>query len=1284
MAEAEEKPAAQGEEDPDPGRDALMNAEGENAAGETGSGGTRAEAKPSAPAGPGIVRRALGWAIKWHPVVFLGAALALAAYAWVVYPKPQEREIPSARLLYNDGLDRLYRVINPDLPLLAATPSDEALAARNAFLNLFVFHRPNLKNYPEFINPHLLLGEANRLLAEFNPAMASKYYADAQAAYADAEVWETREDDARNLAVYVNANFLEGRAPPPDSPNGFGGGAVEFFEEHDEEITLRRNRRLEYIRYRLAEADVNLGRPETARQALEAIRQEVDGRRREEIRRMALDEAGGDTMPRRAFELGADEFLLLDFLLAKAYDGLNMQDRAKAWYLRYLASVPSGRNHAFVVDRLAAINMAEGELYHRVNPALAEQAYTAAIGYYQEMAASPSASRAQRDVASMGLANANARLADLSAGGEPTGIDDLNRAGRTIRGWLEEFSGQMLPRRTLALPKAVGDALAKPELLAPASRSVLDAAGGTLLSMAGGGLITPREKSRVYHTRALENFDRVAAANPGTEEGDRATVMAAREAWHLGRKEDTEARFARMIDPLSRPDLILAGRLGLATIALDRGDLDKAQMLMLGGYAHSLPLWFTLADADWRRIATRLGNPASRSEANPWLRVWETLPEEGTEIAAYAASGRRLDDEYVNRFLRAMNTLLRRADFYRPEYFVNPDRNFYLSSILSRDPELLTRHEIVWRNRMLLEESWPYDLSQRGVKNNIGFPPFPPGNELTPGGLVEESRVRELLSRLAVAWASGAAREPEREERLRRLMASNAAYLATLDKYHGDPGEILYAVAVNYESLAEIREAQGNHVEALSLTAAAARSYLDVSMRGRGSPREMDALLAAGDAFFRAGLLERTVESQKRFLERFGYTALPGTDGAMAVVRSENLLGRAYWFLSDMPAALESFGRNIPRRTPDRYKSIYYIGRVMMEEGAAENNPALLGSQDNPLPQLDRNGDPIIESALQAFNWLRQSEGINPAARAWRWSTFDLAKLRYIFAERARREWLAKPPDPAAPAGAEQPKPWLALYEEARTNLTEALDRYPLRRNGGVGISIRVEPEDYADTMAFRFETEYMLANTLLILAGGRKDEALAALARTHLANLVDRSRYANALFDPALDRFQVNSAVIREEVDGGSWDRGAPLPRTRLGDDEGPTHSPWRLREMLRNSMQLLAGEYFRAGDLAATREDGAGEAAGYYRQAYEAYQTLYDRFGFAFGSLAMLGMGDSLARLGRTDDADNHYRMARNIAEMQPPDTRSDGLLNIGPDFWGKRAEDRLEDRRGGYATP
>lgn len=1292
MAEAEENAESQQ-------GDALLDA-GDDAV--SAGNESSAEAAETVASGPGKIRRVLNWLWSWHPFILLGVALVLAFYAWSVYPEPEAQQAPPADLLYSDGLDRLYRVINPDLPLLAATPADEALAARNALLNLFVFHRGTLANYPQFVNPHLLLGEANRLLAEFNPSLADKYYQDAGAAYSDAALWESRENAPGNQAVYDDANFLGGAA-------GLTAGSVAseeaaaFLAEYGEEIALRRSRRNQYIRYRRAEADVHLGHPELARPVLEEIQREIDGRRREQLRWTIADGIGVDVPPRRAFEIGParrafeigpDEYDNLDLLLARTYDGLGLQEQARSWYLRYQDAMPGGRDHAFVVNRLADISMTEGEVYRRADPIRAEELFAAAAERYRELSESPAATPEQHGNAIAGLAKANSFLAGLIPDAPMTGVDELSAFGRRLRGWLEDFSGQPLPRRTLAVPSAIGNGLVKPEMILPGPHALAGTVAGRLVGMAGGGVTTPREKRRQYLTRALEYYDQLAAMLTGTEAGDRARVQAAKESWNLELKEATVTRLERMFDPLASEELVLAARLGLARAALDRGNLRNAQTLILGGYYHPAALWFTPSDADWRRIASRLGNPLNRAEPGALRRIWEILPDEGKEVAGYAASGRRLDDDYVARFLRSLNMVLRNRDMYRGEDFRSQNRNAYLSYLLARAPELLTAEDVVWRNRLLLEEAWPYELAQKGARSVVGFEPFPPGIEIAPWGMVSQEEVKAFLTSLGAVWSTAAAEADSPEERLRMLMESVEAYRAALDSYQGDAGEILYDLARNYEAMAEIRELRGEHSQALILTAAAGQSYFDVSLRARGAPREMDALLLSGDAFFRAGLLERTVESQNRFLERFGYTASSGSDAALSVVRAENLLGRAYWFMDDTDKALDAFRRNIGRRTPDRFKSIYYIGRVLMDKGVAANDTSLLGDANRPLPEFDRNGDPVIESALQAFNFLRQSQGINPTARAWRWATFDLARLQYLFAERSRREWERRAA--TEQTAEEEARPWLGLYDRARVTLTEALERYPLRRNGGIGLSVRVEPEDYADVMASRFEAEYMLAETLLVLAEARKDATLRSLARAHLENLRDPRRYAAPLFDETLDRFQLNAAVIRDEIEGGDWDARLPLPRTRLGDDEGPTHSPRQLRASLRNALLRLANQYFLAGEEAAGRqtdtddsvpqEQGTvpGEAESFYRRSYEVYQSLYDRFGVADGTQAMVGMGDALSRMGLREEAANHYRMAVNIAELQPDDVRADGRLDIGPAFWGRAASERLTDLQEGYRVP
>jgi hypothetical protein len=1237
----------------------------EAAAGGTDDAVVNAEA--AGPAWRGKLFRVLNWMLAWHPFIFMGMAAALALYAWIVYPEEESVQPPSPETFYYEGLDHLYRLMNPDLPLRLHDPADEALAARNSFLNLFVFHRSSLGDHPGIVNPHLLLGESNRLLAENNPELVEHAREDAAAAYADALLWEKAERAPAAAAAYAAANFFDRRSGAAEAAEA---APENFLSDNAVEIQLRQERRKEYLNFRLAESDIAMRRPDAARSILEDIQREVDARRREAFRRSLGNDAGAGDLPRRIFELGPDEYRQADLLLARAYDGTGRTDRAKFWYLRHRAGMPDERDLPLVDGRLAAMYAEEGDVYRRANPGLALAAFSAAAKHYESLIESPAAAPEQRLDAVLGLADANSHLADLTPAGEYTGTDRLIRAGETIRGWLEEFSGQPLPARTLAVPLATGKALARPEFILPLPESVGAAAAGSLVALAGGG-DTLQERRRGYLAKAIANYDLAASQLPPGEKRDRAAVQAARESWRLGRKRQTEERLEKLLNPLSSQELILAARLGLAASALDRGDLRKAGMLVLGGYAHPQPLRFDAQDADWRALAMKLGNPAGRIGPGAWRALWNAISPEGRNLALYVASGRRLDGVATDRFIGAMNGVLRRDDFYQADDFPSRDWNENLARLLARPPELLFEDETVWKNRLLLEEALPYDLRRRGAFGAISFAPFPSAAELSPGGLVDPDEVRDFLVSLAEEWAAVPLGAPPAEA-ARRLEGSAAAYRDALERFGGNPGEINHALALNRERLAAVREIQGRNREALSLTAEAARRHLESAIRARGSLGEMQSYLDAADGFFRSGLLERAAESLERFMERFGHSSIPGTEPTMAVIRADNLLGRTYWFLHDSDRALEAFRRNVPRRTPERFNAIYYIGRVLLDAGIARDAPELLGDDAQPLPPLDRENDPQIQTALQAFNYVRQAVGINPAARAWRWSSFDLARLRHVLAERARQA-------DSAPAGESGQRPWLDLYDRARENLTEVLERYVLDAGTKGGLSIQVEPADFADVMAARFEAEYLLAKTLLVLAEGRGSEEPAGLARAHFENLRDGRRYAAALFDPSLDRFHLNAAVIREMLGGN----GAPLERSRLGDTEGPPHSPERFRAMLQNALLLLANEYFRAGERILARNGAeAGDAEGLYRRSYAVWQDVRDRFGEPLGAQALVGMGDALSRLGRPDDAANHYRMARNAAAMVSP--AEAGGVDPDPGFWGGVAESRLQDMAGGFRVP
>lgn len=1207
---------------------------------------------PTVPAGPGLFGRVWGLLVAYHPFLALGAAGMLAIAAWLVYPKDVTVPPPAAETLYIDGLDRLYRTLSPDLTLRSGDPVIEAAAARASLLNLFIFYGETLQDYPWFINPYLLLAESNRLIALYNPDLARDFTTGSIKAYESALYWDER---LGNNEEYLLANY---GTPEEALPK-------EVLEE-------RIRRRTNYIKYRIALADITLGKVDEAIPVIQEMINEEKDRERDRTRRTASGIA--DSLPTRLFELGRQDYLDAPFHLAAALDRQGKYQEAMTEYRVFLRTVDNSPYRVEALRRIAEISSEDGDVYKTIEKDRALSSYLSAATEYDELAASPDATPEERRLARYHAALSYLSVAELEATGPKSWIDKLADSGETAARAVERATGHAWPGRAKALPAALGKLASSTGLWLPDPAGYVSAFGGATLTQVAVDGQSPYAQHLRLQNLAIERFDSVARDGPNDPLGIPARLRAAKVRVETGLFNMAREQFLSLLDSNPPADVIYACRDGLARIAMDENDWMTAKRLLTGGMEKNRPSWLEFKDADWLRLARNLGEPSNRQKPGIYRLLWRLMPQEGRDIAELAAAGRTLGAGYEVRLIQALNTALSKADFFDREDFADLSPHPSALALINADPELLTKDDLVWRNRLLLEEALPYDIAPTAMRETIRYEPFPPAVKLPPSPLLTADEVAGDILRLARGLTKTASGEKNEDERFRLLREAEQTYNFSLENYPTLLGETLPELAAVYDDMARIRDLQGNHQAAMELTARAAGTYMRVNTEAKGAASEPDSLLAAADDYFRVGLLEKAIDTINIFLNQFGYLSRPESELATMVARTQNLLGRCYWMLGDNVKALEAFTANLSRRTPESYKSMYYIGRVMLEEGLwPGGDAALLGDPKDPLPRLDRDGAPIITSSLQAFNHIRQRQGIDPMARPWRWSTFDLGWNYYALADKARRAEME-----AAQKNGTEPDSgkWLPLYNQARDILVESLERYPLRKNGqGPGISVRTEPEDYADTMAERFFAEYLLAQTLLILADVESNSHLRPLARAHLENASNPGNYSDALFDPALDRFQIIAAVIRDAL----GDNSANLFRTRLGDDEGPGYSPKQMRLRLRNAILMLADLYYSAGEEARILPGGAEEAQNFFNRAFQTYQALYDRMGQSDGPQAMVKMGDCLLRMGKDQEAANHYRMAINIAKAQPADTKSDGLLDIGPAYWAAQAEQRLQDMAG-----
>lgn len=113
---------------------------------------------------------------------------------------------------------------------------------------------------------------------------------------------------------------------------------------------------------------------------------------------------------------------------------------------------------------------------------------------------------------------------------------------------------------------------------------------------------------------------------------------------------------------------------------------------------------------DWRGFCSKLNSQRSKNVPTPGGRIWELLSPQARKAVEDAASGAALDLARKSSVIKSLNDVLKRRDFHQAESFSRVGISQKTERFL-RTIGLLPRIAAQWANRMLLEESWPGDIS---------------------------------------------------------------------------------------------------------------------------------------------------------------------------------------------------------------------------------------------------------------------------------------------------------------------------------------------------------------------------------------------------------------------------------------------------------------------------------------------------------------------------------------------------------------------------------------------
>ncbi|MCX7934005.1 MAG: hypothetical protein N3A66_01960, partial [Planctomycetota bacterium] len=938
---------------------------------------------------------------RFHPLIFLVLSFGLAGIAWPLLPRSTGREIAPAPL-YTAGLAELRFLLSFDE---APNPEEMKQRATNAWVAFDLLIRccgEELAAHPEFINPYLLRAEAARLLASVSPAKQKERLEQALINYEEARRWEERWRQrgikAEDEALYALCNYVNDKYQPPSTEEAQRALLAER-QQRDAEIAERRRRRLFYLRFQRSIIAAELGWSGQAEEGFLALQREVQ-----------TSVASGSLWLPREFEANAADVALISYHLARIYHNLGRLDEAQREWQRFLLTARRGEERFRALLSLGGIHLDLGRRAlatpGEAADADARRHLQIAANLYSQVPAEGAPETLLREAYFLG-GTAFLLLAEIAEEGRLTWWDTMAEARERWQAQIAALAGKTPPERMRQLPKALGALFWSEDTLLPQPASLWRLPAAVLLL--GGESGTRHQQRRALISQARLFFE---AASGGDKRLALASqMMVGRTLLAEGQRELARQIFRHTLAATQDPIVALACRHGEARSWLAEGRLDEAKVRFLGGVETRGAPELRPAEIDWLPLLLRIYEASAAAQPTPGRRVWDFLSADEREIIRRISMTRRAEASQRDILLQAFNGLLRRSDFYAQEYFGGLTPHPAVRLWLERDRALWQEAETMWLNRLLLEAAFSREIAS--APPPIIHPPFPGAAEIGAAlALSAEDIGRDLaaLFRAYLRSADAAEREAQtnreqprlfaqaRRQQCRALDDALAVGYFLLEKYPPRSGAIAIEIGEASERLARALSVEPffHRERSRSLIATAAATYLRASDDIR---YEEESLLRAGYGFYAAGRLERCVEVLRRYLERYRASDRAGA--------AQNLLGRALWGLGQLEEAAKVYRDNADRRTPEGHKSLYYLGAVFleMEQSSGEGGTTIdrIGDPAEPLPRMEEKG-PRIQTALQAFEFLRRLPDLAPDSRPWRWATFGLGQVKQRIAERARRQ----------------------------------------------------------------------------------------------------------------------------------------------------------------------------------------------------------------------------------------------------------------------------------------
>ncbi|MBN1257044.1 MAG: hypothetical protein JXA52_05005 [Planctomycetes bacterium] len=1168
------------------------------------------------------------------PLILFGFAIVFGLLTLALDPGGELKKRKTPAEYYAAGETALNEVRHPSRPLEAEEEEARLNVARVNLGRLLRHYSTTIDSFNfNYVNPYLLLAEANRLRAESTTIapLRRELLLSALNLYSMAEVLESQPRQGEAKAGWEK-QYLTG-APP-----------IAGITEVDE----RKKRRVEYIKYQVAEIKLELGWPVEARSALEQLRSAFF---QEETRRLRAEKEGksrGGAAPEYPpidYELLPVDWENLHYHLARAYDQSDLEELAEREYRVFLLKAP--RNNEFFAAKMRLAGMAYARGTAKFDEAdfflgaqrqdsleAARAEFLNAAEIYTEIVEASAPVNFLQDAYFRAGRSYLSVAAAMDVGTESS-WDFINRQGVRLRSSLEDLSHQPMSENSAELPGALGhslldDALRAPNLLTAPLRLLIG--GG--LTLASQERVTPKDKRNEVLQRARSFFD--VAVGDATAEGSKvqylqeSRVMIARSLLLENRTSEARRLLLNVLGTNPVRNVRLGTLWGLGHSYLQESQLNQAWQVY-----KQLPGIETTGDAglvsirEISRDLSQLGRKyVEEADAMEYPPEWAEVSDRGSMQWSEAL---RRSHEQKQILELAVNVYELLQKEYNP-----PDVNTLLTiaNLYARRSDLLAR------------------------------PPF--------GREEDKEQARKLKMKAADTFERialekpGSASDAEALLQAGELFFSTGAYERSVEslllflKRHGrseQASEVRNIVGLAYRKMGLYARAEltfrQNARNSMLAEGRKAMYYLGANYLDWSAVEEDHAHLGApGSRYLRDNLdanqLEGNLLRPDHILDwKECITALKlgeKTTADSPVRRIWSLLSENFTdeLIGMLPSQMlesslkESLLTELNRiiQEPGFYDPIAWRGIELEDEATDLLRRGIPTLSKVDVVRLNRSllhvafpkillgarikteDDVIPRTAREVFEQLRRLVGVAPESHPWRWSTFALGET-YFEIGRLLKANSESNQEPEAQAKLLEDS--REYYRKAETVLREALKRYTLYDpiENPEGIRKEREPDNYLDVQRSRFQATYMLA---LIHREFDQD----SWAQPLLRQLLDENLYGSQVF-------------LREE---------------------GPDKIMQRIH---RNAYFFLGASFLRTED---------------YQEAFDVYEQAHDRLSVEESPYLIYMMGECLRKMGRLQEARNKYIQARHAAANAPVAGAGTFATEYGSEYWAEVNEERIAD--------